>query len=146
MKNKIIFALKGFLIYNLGKVLWRIILSNKSFLNIFPPAFFGIELTNTTRLIFLYGATYNHEQNTKVIYISINMKTRTKCIVWKDNWNINKNKKVQRKGTCLAIKSIISASPRELWGCLTTKARGTWPAFSSGYLLLNFEGYAFCSS
>ena len=35
----------------------------KSFLSIFPDAVLGIELTNHTRLIFLYGATYNLEGN-----------------------------------------------------------------------------------
>ena len=32
----------------------------KSFLNNFPVALLGKELTNVTRLIFLYGETYNH--------------------------------------------------------------------------------------
>ena len=31
----------------------------KSFLNNFPVALLGKELTNVTRLIFLYGETYN---------------------------------------------------------------------------------------
>ena len=35
----------------------------KSFLNNFPAALFGKELTNVTRLIFLYGATCNQEKS-----------------------------------------------------------------------------------
>jgi hypothetical protein len=81
-----------------------------------------------------------------IIYISFNKQTRRNSTDFgKENWNINNNnKKVQENSTCLATKFIISASPMELWGCLITKARGIWPASSSGYLLLIFKSYAFC--
>lgn len=50
--------------YSLEKDLCRAILL-KSFLSIFPAAFFGMESTKATRLIFLYDATWNQEENTK---------------------------------------------------------------------------------
>lgn len=102
----------------------------KCFLNsrlrIFPEAVFGIESTNATRLIFLYGETFTYQNQTKTefsIIISHNKIENSfiKLLIY----------------TWQATNSITCDSPRLLLGRLTTIAIGTWPDFSSGYLLIN---------
>jgi hypothetical protein len=83
----------------------------KSFLNNFPAALLGKELTNTIRLIFLYGATCNQEEKKMVHF---NKQNIDYFINWINFMLYRLLLLRELEGTCFATKSIISASLRQL--------------------------------